>query len=426
MILEYLKLAFRDLFANRLRSFLSLIGIIIGVAVVFVIFSIGDITEYAIKEQISGDKGVIVVQYVDENTSSTNSILAQLMAVTGRGGVGEQLQYHFDEADLSAIKDMEGVVDTFPNFRTTVTVDLKSDSTSGTVIRYQENLMEFFTLTLKGGYLMSDYAPDERMGVVIVDTTFVDFNAHLFDPSIEQSFILRNLAHPELYPKVVGETIRINNRIFVIGGVVYSDSGTSSMLIIMDASAYDSMYSKGTMTNLSVKIDPTYDLEEVSERVTGYLNKTHGTDNNYEVQNMDTLISMLTQVTSILSTVMGIIAMVSLVVAGIGVMNIMYVSVVERTREIGVKRAIGASKSAIRFQFIIESCTLTFVGGMLGILVGIGIVQVALYLLDMNAPTNVGYIIFASLFSITLGLAFGYLPARRAANLNIIEAIATE
>ncbi|MPM24105.1 putative ABC transporter permease YknZ [bioreactor metagenome] len=194
----------------------------------------------------------------------------------------------------------------------------------------------------------------------------------------------------------------------------------------MDQIAYDSVFSKGTMTNISVKVDPAKDLDTVSAAATAFLNQRYGTKDNYEVQDLSSIVAQITSVTGVISTIMGIIAMVSLLVAGIGVMNIMYISVLERTREIGVKRAIGASKSAIQFQFLVESTTLTIIGGVLGIIIGILIIQVAMSLLDYNMPINLLYIVYGIVFSLSLGLAFGFLPARKAARLNIIEAIATE
>ena len=226
--------------------------------------------------------------------------------------------------------------------------------------------------------------------------------------------------------EAVGKTFRINNRIFTIAGVIESDQRSLTGMILMDGIAYDSVFSKGTMTNVSVKVDPSKDLDEVSDSATSFLNKRYGTTDNYEVQDLSSIVAQITSVTGVLSTIMAIIAMVSLLVAGIGVMNIMYISVLERTREIGVKRAIGASKAAIQFQFLVESSTLTIIGGIMGIFFGIVIIQVAMSLLDFHMPMNYLYIVYGIVFSLSLGLAFGYLPARKAAKLNIIEAIATE
>lgn len=406
MILEYIKLSFRDLLNNRLRTFLSLIGIVIGVAVVYAIFSIADITEYAITQQLTSGNGVVTIQYV-EKTEGDNSMMSQMQALfgTNTGGV---LSYHFTAEDLAELKQIEGITDTYPNYSISAQPYFNHEQVSASITRYEDNFFEFYSYQLKAGYELKDFTAEERLSIVLVDTSFITNNTDLS------------------YEEAIGQTIQLNNRIFTIVGVIANDGTSMSATIVMDGVAYDSIYSQGTMNNVSVKVDPRYDLEVVGQDATDYLNAKYGTVDNYEVQDLSFLISQITSITGILSTVMGIIALVSLVVAGIGVMNIMFVSVVERTREIGVKRAIGASKRAISFQFIVESCTLTFIGGMIGVAAGIGIVQLALLLLNFSMPINLTYIVYAIVFSISLGIAFGYLPAKRAANLNIIQAIATE
>ena len=407
MILEYVKLSFQDLINNKLRSFLSLIGIVIGVAVVYAIFSIADITEYAITQQLTGGNGVVTLQF-SENTDGETNMMAQMRALMSQGG---KLEYRFTNSDLEELLKIDGIQDSIGNYsaRTTVSID-QMEPFSTTVTRYTDNYIDFYSYTISTGYDLLEFPPSERMSIVLVDTSFVTNNTQ--------------------YTKneIIGKKIKLYNRVFTIVGVIETEGTSMGMgsSILLDGKAYDSIFSQGTMQTISIKVDPTYDLDLVSAEASAYLNNKYGTEDNYEVQDLSFLISQITSITGILSTVMGIIALVSLVVAGIGVMNIMYVSVIERTREIGVKRALGASKNAIRIQFIVEACTLTFIGGMIGVALGISIVQLALYLLSFSMPINITYVLYAIIFSISLGFAFGYLPAQRAANLNIIQAIATE
>ena len=393
MILEYLKLSFADLWANKLRGFLSLIGIVIGVAVVYAIFSIADLADYAIKSELMSGEGIVTIQYVDDTADDESQTMKNFAALFGFN-VGNSLNYHFSNADLTDLLQIDGILDTFANYAVTTTVNFEGNNTNVQVKRHAANFLDFYSYDLIEGKLLGDYPEDSRISVALVDKVFISLNTTL-TPS-----------------EAVGQTFRINNRIFTIIGIIDNTRNSVNGMILMDPIAYDSLFSRGTMTNISVKVDSSKDLDVVSAAATGFLNSRYGTTDNYEVQD--------------LSTIMAIIAMVSLLVAGIGVMNIMYISVLERIREIGVKRAIGASKKAIQFQFLVESSTLTIIGGVFGIIFGVIIIQIAMSLLSYQMPINIMYIIYGLLFSLSLGLLFGFLPARKAAKLNIIEAIATE
>ena len=407
MIIEYLKLSFADLWANKLRGFLSLIGIVIGVAVVYAIFSIADLADYAIKSELMGGEGIVTIQYV-EDPEDEESMTMKNFAVLFGFNVGNSLNYHFSDADLTDLLQVDGILDTFANYGVSTSVNFEGANTNVQVKRHADNFLDFYSYDLISGELLNAYPQDYRISVALVDKVFISLNTTL-TPT-----------------EAIGKTFRINNRIFTIIGVIDNSQNSVNGMILMDPIAYDSLFSRGTMTNISVKVDSSKDLDVVSASATGFLNSRYGTTDNYEVQDLSAIITQITSVTGVLSTIMAIIAMVSLLVAGIGVMNIMYISVLERTREIGVKRAIGASKKAIQFQFLVESSTLTIIGGVFGIIFGIVIIQIAMSILNYQMPINIMYIIYGLLFSLSLGLLFGFLPARKAAKLNIIEAIATE
>ena len=407
MIFEYVKLSFADLWANKLRAFLSLIGIVIGVAVVYAIFSIADLTEYAIKSELMSGEGIITIQYVESDENQETNNMRSFAALFGFS-IGDTLNYHFTDDDLVDLLAIDGILETFANYTTSGRINIDDKTVNVVIKRHSTNFLDFYSYELISGKVFDDYPINSRISAVLVDKTFISVNTSY---TVEEA---------------VGKTFRLRNRIFTIAGVIDSSTRSINGMVLMDGIAYDSIFSKGTMANISVKIDPTKDLDTVSAAATSFLNQRYGTIDNYEVQDLSAIVSQITSVTGVLSTIMAIIAMVSLLVAGIGVMNIMYISVLERTREIGVKRAIGASKTAIQFQFLVESSTLTIVGGVAGIIFGIIIIQIAMSLLDFHMPMNFLYIIYGIIFSLSLGLAFGYLPARKAAKLNIIEAIATE
>ncbi len=406
MIWEYLKLSINELVNNKLRSFLSLIGIVIGVAVVFIIFSISDITNTAITNAISGSKGVLTIQFVQDK-SDESAIFRLSLGIATQGGTNT-LQYR--AKDVEELEKIEGIAGAMANYSTTQKVSIGKKTTFSTIFRNSDTFLEYYEFDLIEGRSILDYPPEERVNLVMVSHTFVD---HYLE--IERS-------------EAIGKKMMIYDRLFTIVGVVQTPAN-SGAVSVLSQEAYDLLFSESTLKNISVKIAPGYPLRDTAQLAADRLNQIHGytnTKEGYVLEDLSFLLDQIKVVTGILSLVMGIIASISLLVAGIGVMNIMLVSVVERTREIGVKRAIGASKTAIQFQFIVESCLLTFVGGVIGVIIGVVVIELVLIALDMQMAINIGYIIFALLFSISLGLLFGYLPSKRAANLNIIEAIQSE
>ncbi|MFV0379831.1 MAG: ABC transporter permease [Anaerorhabdus sp.] len=406
MIIEYLKLSINELVNNRLRSFLSLIGIVIGVAVVFIIFSISDITNVAITNEISGTGGVFKIYYVSDKADSTVVFRESL----GLNFNSFSQTKKYDVEDIEVLSEVEGIENAMGNFSVDEVVKVDDKSVNTSIMRHNKNFLDYHGLSIVYGSDIEAYSGSKKNNAVIISESFAK---NYLELSNEEA---------------IGKRLIIKNRNFTIVGIVENSSSLTAMMALSEG-AYDSMFSQTTMNAISIKIAPGYPLEDTAKKAIDYLNHINGftdTAGGYALEDLTFLISQIQVVTGILSLVMGVIASISLLVAGIGVMNIMLVSVVERTREIGVKRAIGASKKAIQFQFIVESCLLTFIGGLIGVLIGMGIVKLVLQGLDMSMPINMGYVIFALLFSISLGLLFGYLPSKRAANLNIIEAIQSE
>ncbi|MEA4873977.1 ABC transporter permease [Anaerorhabdus sp.] len=408
MILEYIKLSVRELLNNKLRSFLSLIGIVIGVAVVFIIFSISDIANVAITNQITGSNGSVNINYVKDRTDKMEVLNSSMNS--NFGGLGDK-SYHYDPNDLEQLVLVNGVDDAIAVYSTTQQVKINREKLGLAVRSVSDNFMDFYGFKMIAGNPLEAYPEDERINLALINDRVLDYSLNMT---------------PE---EVIGQKIQIKNRLYTIVGVTDTPNQSLGSIVAISKDAYDLMFSRSTIQYFSVKVKSGHDLDATAQLAADRLNEIHNyteTKNGYALEDLSFIISQITQVTGILSLVMGIIASISLLVAGIGVMNIMLVSVVERTREIGVKRAIGASKGAIQFQFIVESCLLTLIGGIIGVLIGIGVIEIALMVLNMKLPINISYVIFALLFSITLGLLFGYLPSKRAANLNIIEAIQSE
>ncbi|PFR94226.1 hypothetical protein COK39_16515 [Priestia megaterium] len=201
--------------------------------------------------------------------------------------------------------------------------------------------------------------------------------------------------------------------------------GVFTSIYIPD-NTYKSSFGKLDYTNLSVQAKSSDQLKKVGNDATDLLNNLHDAEDAYQVQNLEEIADSIGNVTRIMTTIIGSIAGISLLVGGIGVMNIMLVSVTERTREIGIRKALGASKRQILTQFLIESITLTLIGGLLGI--GLGAGGAALVSLFAGWPSLISWqvVLGGVLFSMTIGIVFGMLPANKAAKLDPIEALRYE
>ena len=170
-------------------------------------------------------------------------------------------------------------------------------------------------------------------------------------------------------------------------------------------------------------------VQDFADRSTEYINRSFYRDNKYvkiESQNMDSMIGQMTATLGTMKMAVSVIAAISLLVGGIGVMNIMLVSVTERTREIGTRKALGATNGSIRVQFIVESVIICLIGGVLGILAGLGLGAAGANLLGYAAAPSAGVIFIAVAFSMAIGVFFGYYPANKAARLDPIEALRYE
>ena len=408
MIFEYIKLSINELFNNKLRTFLSLIGIVIGVAVVYIIFSMSDIANVAITSNVNGNNGAVNINYLNDKTNPDEVFYTSL---SSSEGFGTNSGYKFNLEHLEELKKIENITDVLPHYSSSQKITIDRKIVDINVKRNSDNFVSFYNLNIIYGKNIDDYPESERQNIAIIS-----------DKVLKNSFKIS----PD---KAIGKTIKLKNRLFTIVGVSSSTNTNVGSMMLISKEAYDSMFSMGTIQYASIKLAPGVDIKETTKLAVDKLNELNGTlnsKNGYAEEDLSLIIDQIKQITGTLSIVMSVIASISLLVAGIGVMNIMLVSVVERTREIGVKRALGASKGAIQFQFIVESSLLTLLGGVFGVLIGIGVISIALQLLKMDMPVNLTYIMYAVVFSITLGVVFGFLPAKRAANLNIIEAIQSE
>lgn len=226
----------------------------------------------------------------------------------------------------------------------------------------------------------------------------------------------------------LGKIIRVNQQPVEIVGILEKPTGIFAFgvnEVYLPADTWGQIFGKNTYNQVSVQATNADNLQIAGEKAVDVLNANHNTQ-GYEVFNMEEIAAVVGQVTTIMTMIIGGIASISLLVGGIGVMNIMLVSVTERTREIGIRKALGATRSQILVQFLIESVILTLIGGLIGIALGAGLASLISLMLGWPSLVSIPVIVGATVFSMAIGVIFGILPANKASRLNPIDSLRFE
>lgn len=402
-----IKSALLSLKANKIRVFLTMIGIIIGISSVVVVLSIGD----GLKAQVSKVTGKsnankINVSFTPENFSQDISSIKPFLETD----IYELKQIEgVEKVEISKGEEVSGMGDgiqadtTFLGKTSTLSVSAYDDESSNIFsIKSSNNVME-------GRYFEKS---DIKNDVIII--TYENAKALFKDPS-----------------EAIGKAIDVNGMMFEIIGVLEkSDSILSSSGDLVQRSSLnrinelENKNKEEQITSLYVSILPEYDFDIVSEKIKSTLEKSHSNiSGTYEVFSPGTITEVFTKIISGITMFITLITAISLFVGGIGVMNIMYVSVTERRREIGIRRAIGATSNSIMLQFLFEAVFVTLLGGLLGILIGFLLSQLIGLLMPFKPVFTIKTFIGASSTSIIVGVLFGIIPAYKASKLDPIKAI---
>ena len=390
------KLALQSIQRSRTRAFLTMLGIIIGVAAVTVIVGMGN-----------GMKN-----YIEESFESmgTNLITA---SITGRG------------SDRSvSVDDMYALADDYPSVISYVSPIV---SVSATVRANGETAS---TTSVSG--VSEDYYAIKRYGVA--DGRFLQYVDIL---RLQKVCVVGSYVAATYYDgDAVGKALKINGDAYTIVGVLKEEadneeSSTDDAVYIPYTNAAKLSWARNISSySFSAASEDSIDAAEALIKNTLY--NVYESDDYYTVTSMTEMLSSMTDTLNIVVLVLGAIAAISLVVGGIGIMNIMLVSVTERTREIGIRKSLGAKKKDIMQQFVIEAATVSALGGILGIAAGYLLSSLASQVITkaMDATITVapsGTAVFGAFaVSVAIGIIFGYLPARKAANLNPIDALRYE
>ena len=426
-ILENIKIAFKSLGLNKLRSFLTMLGIIIGVGSVVAVMSVGAGAEASITENIqSMGTNVITISPGREQVFVGNrEVRVEPNAEQGRGfmnrfGDNEEEEIVAGELyleDVDALKEkaklLNEVVPVLSGGNTTFSYMSWSGNVSITATT--EDYLNFAGYEMDKGSFFTASDVSNSSNVVVLGYNVVTDYFGKTNP--------------------IGEEVKINGKNFTVMGILKSVGYTFGMspdnsIYIPITTAQNKLYGSDTVNQITAKVKSEEVMDQAIDEAKSILRVQHhiltGESSDFEISSSTQLLEMASSVTDILIITLTSIAAISLLVGGIGIMNIMFVSVTERTREIGIRKAIGAKNRDILVQFLTESVVLSLSGGI----IGVGFAGLVTWILktftELNSLITASPIIMALSFSTAIGLIFGIFPAMRAARLNPIDSLRHE
>ena len=400
MYKESFLMAWASLVANKLRSLLTMLGIIIGVAAVIALVSIGNGVKQDIENSISSlGSNLLVVMPGAPRTPGVRPSQGSMKSLK--------------ISDYEAIAKLEGVKAASPMTNGSYVVIYQNKNWTTSVAGVNSNFQDVNNWTMTSGRFFSDKNVQNRERVAVVGQT-----------------VVKNLFADE---DPVGKEIRVKNIPFRVIGVLKS-KGNGTMgndqddtVLIPYTTSMERVEGIDYLRMVYVVAKDDEGIDRLQADIENLLRVRHNIkDTNlddFNIQNMKSIMETVAQTTGTFTLFLGAVAAISLVVGGIGIMNIMLVSVTERTREIGVRKALGATYSVIVTQFLIEAVVISLIGGFIGIAFGIGASKVIGMVSGMSTVVSVPTIIMSFAFSMAIGLIFGIYPARKAAKLNPIDAL---
>lgn len=395
-IIENIKIALSSIFVHKMRSILTMLGIIIGISSVIFIVALGQGGTEQLKSLIVGPGNTVSLTYMpSEEEIQKNPTM---------------LWTPFTEDDIRAVESI-------PEVAKVVT----SSESFGTV-RFRENHQEAYIAGVNQAYIE-------------VNELYVASGRNLLASDFlgaRRTAVINAKVQEELFEDVnpLGEIIYIDAQPFEIVGILEKPEGLLSsfdtMTVYIPWETLRAVTGENRISYITIQAENTEDLQIAGEKAAHLLNQIHGTEDAYQVLNMEQIAEGISQITGIMTMIIGSIAGISLLVGGIGVMNIMLVSVTERTREIGIRMALGATRGQILFQFLTESVTLTLIGGMIGIIFGSFAAMIVSAFIGFTLTISLPVILIGLGFSMVIGIIFGILPANKASNLDPIESLRYE
>ena len=381
-------MAMKSISSSKLRTFLTMLGIIIGVCAVIVLVSV-----------VQGSTGQI--------TESIESLGANAISVnlTGRNS-SKKITYD----------KMDDLIEEYPDLIKYVVPNMTSSNAM--VKRDNENIYTTVTGT------NPDYMNVNDRGIMVgrfinsLDTENRRKNAVVGTYIVNELFGGRN---------PVGENIKINNEIFKVVGVLEAvsdgEEGSNDDIVIVPYTAGRTLFKTDVIRSYSVWATSSETVDSATDAIKAFLYRHFRDEDEYIVISVASMMDAISEITDMMAILTAGIAGISLVVGGIGIMNIMLVSVTERTREIGIRKAIGARRASIMTQFLIESIVVSSMGGIIGILLGTAGSVILGNVMGINAFPKFYVMLIAFMFSAAIGIFFGWAPANKASKLNPIDAL---
>lgn len=393
---ESVKMSFKNILSNKMRSFLTTLGIIIGVtAVIALITIVQSVTDYVMGQFSAMGAGKLTVS-----------------------AYGTALKSGLSETDLAQIEQLSHISGISP-----------TASTTGSAARNGE-VLETVSISGKNEvYFQNNDIVSYGRGLAAPDMAG-DVYVCVIDDDVAKSLFLGE--------DPIGKTLKLNGFTYTVVGIQGSDNDLMNAMVASMNGDVDGtviipyrnalkMTGAANVTSLEVYIEDTDYTDQIIDELDHILYTAfNNNDEGYSIFNMDDLLDMMNTVSGMMSTMLAAIASIALLVGGIGIMNMMLVSVTERTKEIGLRKALGAEPGRIQLQFLIESIVLSTVGGIIGIILGIIISFIAAILLETTFSISWSAIALGFGFAAAVGILFGWAPAKKASELNPIDALRSE
>ena len=429
LIWENIVLALQGLLANKMRALLTMLGIIIGIGSVIAIMTVGNSISSSVTDSMESMGANNITLGVQQKSSEEE------ISVSGMRFMQGGMRSTMSEDDYLTDEMLDDVKETFAE--RVKGISLSESVGSGTaqdgaatanvqITGVNGTYLENEDLNILAGRLPTEKEQEAGKRVVVISDKVVE-----------------NLLGGTNWNAIGSQvTVLINNRYYsysVVGVYEYeesalsfsseSDSDVTTTVYLPLKAARDQNHTRTGYSQAILLTASGVDTGTFCDELETYLNRTYYRNNeSYEISalSMESIVSSMTEMLSTISIAISAIAAISLLVGGIGVMNIMLVSITERTREIGTRKALGATNGSIRLQFIMESVVICLIGCLIGILTGMGLAAIATNLMGYAASPSISGIVLSVSFSVFIGVFFGYYPANKAAKMNPIEALRYE